>query len=169
MYVPSNECLDGEISNHMQLIALTFKCVLNRSLKSSSNVGDKVGLNFTRGCQVVDASERNRQSDTYLWTRPWSALIFFSKLFVSYTGKWHICCMSHFLASRPVSSAHAIAQLRMRGETVNRDSRLLRCCHRSPLAGGPAVPPAVKLKLEILSFFEVWSDVDGHNWRSKHM
>ena len=88
--------------------------------------------------------------------------------------------MSHFLASRPVSSAHAIAQLRMRGETVNRDSRLLRCCHRSPLAGGPAVPPAVKLKLkifsflvelklEIFSFFDLWSDVDGLNWPSKHM
>ena len=148
-------------------IVLTFKCVLNRSLKSSSNVGDKVGLNFTRGCQVVDASERNRQSDTYLWTRPWSALIFFSKLFVSYTGKWHLFCMFRFLASRPVSSAQAIAQLRMRGETVNRDSRLLRCCHRSPL--GPAVPPAVKLKLEIFSFFDPWSDVDGLNWPNKHM
>ena len=126
MYVPSNVW--------MVRSQITCNCIdFQKSLKSSSNVGDKVGLNFTRVCQVVDALERNRQSDTYLWTRPWSALIFFSKLFVSYTGKWHICCMSHFLASRPVSSAHAIAQLRMRGETVNRDSRLLRCCHRSPL------------------------------------
>ena len=60
--------------------------------------------------------------------------------------------MFHFLASRPVSSAHAKAQVRMRDETVNRDSRLLRCCHRSPLGRGPAVPPAGKLKLKIFSF-----------------
>ena len=66
--------------------------------------------------------------------------------------------MFYFLASRPVQgattppSAQAIAQLRMRDKTVNHDSRLLRCCHRSPLAGGPAVPPAVKLKLKIFSF-----------------
>ena len=66
--------------------------------------------------------------------------------------------MFHCLASRPVQgattppSAQAIAQLRRRDGTVNRDSRLLRCCHRSPLGRGPAVPPAVKLKLEIFSF-----------------
>ena len=62
--------------------------------------------------------------------------------------------MFHFLASRPVSGAQAIAQLRMRGETVNRDSRLLRCCHRSPL--GAVDQPCLQRWNSNLSFLVLW-------------
>ena len=90
------------------------------------------------------------------WALIWSHFFLSNFLHLPVLSKkLHFNFMFHCLASRPVQgaptspSAQAIAQLRMRDETVNLDSRLLGCCHRSPLAGGPAVPPAVKLKLEI--------------------